>query len=151
MFPKGVLYEGVSDQPTFYRGESGANDSIVPSADNFLQLTENMPSNPLTEILKDFRTYRPVNHNQWLTWVETEARSKNVREYCSKDTTSAGKLFHDYVSIQFEVLNFIYTVKCTIWPFWIKSENLETGIGPSQKSTSLNIPSIPLPREAPLL
>lgn len=39
MFPEGVIYEGVSDKPTFYRGESGANDSIVPTCDNLLQLT----------------------------------------------------------------------------------------------------------------
>jgi indoleamine 2,3-dioxygenase len=29
MFPKGVLYEGVSEEPMFFRGESGANDSMV--------------------------------------------------------------------------------------------------------------------------
>ena len=30
MFPKGVIYEGVGDeQPTYFRGESGANDSCV--------------------------------------------------------------------------------------------------------------------------
>ena len=52
MFPNGVLYSGVSETPTFYRGESGANDSIIPSADNLLQLTQSMPNNPLTDILK---------------------------------------------------------------------------------------------------
>lgn len=26
MFPNGVVYEGVSDEPTWFRGESGAND-----------------------------------------------------------------------------------------------------------------------------
>ena len=29
MFPDGVIYEGVSDQPMSFRGESGANDSMV--------------------------------------------------------------------------------------------------------------------------
>lgn len=29
MFPDGVLYEGVSEERTQYRGESGANDSMV--------------------------------------------------------------------------------------------------------------------------
>jgi indoleamine 2,3-dioxygenase len=29
MFPKGVVYEGVSTTPMFFRGESGANDSMV--------------------------------------------------------------------------------------------------------------------------
>ena len=38
MFPNGVLYEGVDTEPKFYRGESGANDSIVPTCDNLLQL-----------------------------------------------------------------------------------------------------------------
>jgi len=89
MFPKGVLYEGVSKERKFYRGESGANDSIIPSADNFLQLFEQMPSNPLTDILKDFRSYRPANHNEWLQWLEKEAKTLRVREYAQKDSTSA--------------------------------------------------------------
>lgn len=29
MFPNGVVYEGVSDEPLSFRGESGANDSMV--------------------------------------------------------------------------------------------------------------------------
>jgi len=36
MFPNGVIYEGVSDTPFFLRGESGANDSIIPTLDNLL-------------------------------------------------------------------------------------------------------------------
>jgi indoleamine 2,3-dioxygenase len=89
MFPNGVVYEGVSEEPTFFRGESGANDSIIPSADNFLQLTSMMPNNPLTEILRDFRTYRPGNHNEWLEWLEKEANGLRVREYCLRDDSSS--------------------------------------------------------------
>jgi indoleamine 2,3-dioxygenase len=58
MFPDGVVYEGVNDgKPMSFRGESGANDSMIPLMDNFLQIP--MPDTPLTEILKDFRKYRP--------------------------------------------------------------------------------------------
>jgi indoleamine 2,3-dioxygenase len=89
MFPNGVVYEGVSEEPTFYRGESGANDSIIPSADNFLQLTSMMPNNQLTEILRDFRSYRPANHNEWLAWLEKEANSLRVRDYCLMDDSSS--------------------------------------------------------------
>ncbi|KAI8913675.1 hypothetical protein EDD86DRAFT_187255 [Gorgonomyces haynaldii] len=89
MFPKGVIYEGVSDEATFYRGESGANDSIIPTADNFLELTGTMPSNPLTEILRDFRTYRPKNHNEWLAWLEPEARQVGVRKFALSNSNSA--------------------------------------------------------------
>lgn len=31
MFPNGVIYEGVSETPLSFRGESGANDSMVPT------------------------------------------------------------------------------------------------------------------------
>ena len=31
MFPHGVIYEGVSEEPMSFRGESGANDSMVYS------------------------------------------------------------------------------------------------------------------------
>ncbi|KAJ3278906.1 hypothetical protein HDU76_009699 [Blyttiomyces sp. JEL0837] len=89
MFPKGVLYEGVSDQATFYRGESGANDSIIPSMDNLLQITAKMPRNPLTDILRDFRSYRPANHNAWLAWLEGRAAELNVREFACQDSNSA--------------------------------------------------------------
>lgn len=89
MFPNGVIYEGVSEEPRFYRGESGANDSIIPSMDNLLELTGEMPSNPLTKILKDFRTYRPGNHNEYVSFVETEARAVGVRSFSQKDAKSA--------------------------------------------------------------
>lgn len=89
MFPNGVVYEGVSDKATFYRGESGANDSIIPSMDNFLQITQGMPSNPLTEILRDFRSYRPANHNAWLVWLEKRAKELNIREFACQDSNSA--------------------------------------------------------------
>lgn len=32
MFPDGVVYEGVSEKPMAFRGESGANDSMVCAA-----------------------------------------------------------------------------------------------------------------------
>lgn len=89
MFPKGVIYEGVSDEPHFYRGESGANDTMIPTCDNLLQLTEKMPKNPLTEILFDFRQYRPVNHNEWLTFVHHRSSSVGVRNFALQDSTSA--------------------------------------------------------------
>ncbi|KAK6520364.1 hypothetical protein TWF506_000636 [Arthrobotrys conoides] len=72
MFPDGVIYEGVSAEPMKFRGESGANDSMIPLIDNFLCI--DMPENPLTQILKDFRNYRPDGHKGYLKWVETVAR-----------------------------------------------------------------------------
>ncbi len=97
MFPDGVHYEGrdpksgevVKMGPFQFRGESGANDSIVPTCDNLLQLTESMPENPLTEILRDFRTYRPVQHNTWLTFVHENAKLLGIKRFALSENTSA--------------------------------------------------------------
>jgi len=89
MFPNGVLYEGVSPERLYFRGESGANDSMVPLTDNLLQIR--MPDTPLTEILRDFRKYRPGNHREFLEWVHHRAEHLGVQEWCLKDAESAEK------------------------------------------------------------
>jgi len=89
MFPNGVIYEGVSDEPKFFRGESGANDTIIPTCDNLLQLTDRMPENPLTNVLKDFREYRPVTHNEWLSFVAQKSKKLNLSAYARLDANSA--------------------------------------------------------------
>lgn len=73
MFPRGVIYEGVTTNNSLnsrlaFRGESGANDSIIPLLDIFLGIP--YPHTPLTDILLDFRKYRPGNHREFLEWVK---------------------------------------------------------------------------------
>lgn len=89
MFPNGVIYEGVSDEAYKMRGESGANDSMVPLGDNLLELTSNMPTNPLTNVLRDFRTYRPRNHQQFLEYVEKRAAAVGIRDFAMGNANSA--------------------------------------------------------------
>ncbi len=90
MFPRGVIYEGCyENEAQYYRGESGANDTIIPTCDNLLQLTGIMPNNPLTDILMDFRKYRPVAHNQWLNFVDSQARGLNVADFAQGTPESA--------------------------------------------------------------
>ena len=80
MFPDGVIYEGLNDgKPMSFRGESGANDSMVPLMDNFLQVP--MPDTPLTEILKDFREYRPSNHKSFLAFVKDRSSELDLRSF----------------------------------------------------------------------
>ncbi|KAK9765080.1 hypothetical protein K7432_006886 [Basidiobolus ranarum] len=88
MFPNGILYEGVDDKPFHFRGESGANDSMIPLADNLLEITSSMPINPLTEVLRDFRSYRPVNHNRFLKFVEGKAQEVGLRKFAEADGNS---------------------------------------------------------------
>lgn len=106
MFPHGVIYEGVSEEPLSFRGESGANDSMVrllpltqnktknhktniskiPLCDNLLQIT--MPDTPLTTILQDFRSYRPGNHRSFLEHVKSRSLSLSLKSYALQEPSS---------------------------------------------------------------
>jgi indoleamine 2,3-dioxygenase len=84
MFPHGVVYAGAgpdgADLPAqHFRGESGANDSMIPLMDNFCQI--DMPDTPLTQILRDFRAYRPGDHRRFLEWVGEESVEKGLRAF----------------------------------------------------------------------
>ncbi|KAJ9370754.1 hypothetical protein DTO282E5_4514 [Paecilomyces variotii] len=84
MFPNGVIYEGCDDnRPQFYRGESGANDSMIPLLDHLLQIP--MPSTPLTKILHEFRDYRPLPHRKFLKHVCEKAEELSVRDFAMQD------------------------------------------------------------------
>jgi indoleamine 2,3-dioxygenase len=127
MFPNGVIYEGVSEEPMFYRGESGANDSIIPTMDNFLMLTDQMPKNPMTEILKDFRSYRPADHTRWLQHVEESANLFDVRTFALKEPTTA--------VLYIELLDQVRRFRSRHWNFAkeyiIKRTNYPTATGGS--------------------
>ncbi|KAF7594398.1 hypothetical protein BBP40_009379 [Aspergillus hancockii] len=88
MFPDGVVYEGVLDnKPLNFRGESGANDSIIPLLDHLCQIP--MPSTPLTKILHEFRAYRPLPHREFLAYMNSKAAEVGVRNFVVKDTETA--------------------------------------------------------------
>lgn len=87
MFPDGVIYAGqFEDEPQYFRGESGANDSIIPLLDGLLEIP--FPSNPLTDILVEFRNYRPAPHRAFLAHVREKAQSLGVREMSLKNLST---------------------------------------------------------------
>ena len=70
-----------------------ANNDIdsrqIPLCDNLLEIK--MPDTPLTEILGDFRSYRPGNHREFLEWVRDRAQDVGIRGYAIADKQSARK------------------------------------------------------------
>jgi len=89
MFPEGVVYAGVGDEkPTYFRGESGANDSMIPLGDNLLEITAKFPDNELTKVLRDFREYRPPNQRNYIASVEARATRARVKGFAFADPRS---------------------------------------------------------------
>jgi indoleamine 2,3-dioxygenase len=67
-FFQGVVYEGVEPQPASYRGETGAQSSIMPTLVAFMKVPH-QPSG-LTNHLLDMRNYMPVEHRALIAEVE---------------------------------------------------------------------------------
>jgi indoleamine 2,3-dioxygenase len=65
IFGDGLVYSGCGcnserkDLPRQYRGQTGAQDNIIPSLDIFTGIVDYYPENKLTEYLMDLRSYRP--------------------------------------------------------------------------------------------
>jgi len=66
IFGDGVFYEGVWDEPKAFRGQTGAQDDIIPMQDIFTGLVRHYPENDLTRYLLDLRLYRPLCVRQFL-------------------------------------------------------------------------------------
>ena len=82
--PNGVIYEGVEEYggtPQLFRGETGAQSSIVPALDVLLGVAHS--NDPLKEYLDEMRLYMPKEHRNLLNdldqWSENN-RSKSIRE-----------------------------------------------------------------------
>jgi len=69
--PKGLVYEGVAaygGQPQQFRGETGAQSSIVPCLDAGLGIAHS--PDPLTVYLQEMRDYMPPRHRAFLQTLE---------------------------------------------------------------------------------
>ena len=82
--PNGVIYEGVEEyggKPQLFRGETGAQSSIVPALDALLGVTHS--NDPLKEYLDEMRLYMPKEHRNLLNdldqWSENN-RSNSITE-----------------------------------------------------------------------
>ncbi len=74
-----IIYEGVEEfdgKPMSFRGETGAQSSVIPSIDNFLEIKHK--ENDLTRHLKDMLEYMPKNHK---SFVELCSQGPSVRNY----------------------------------------------------------------------
>lgn len=121
MFPDGVVYEGLNDgKPMSFRGESGANDSMVPLMDNLLQVP--MPETPLTEILSDFREYRPSNHKAFLHYVKERSLEVGLKDFAlglhsRTSTDEEASLLRTSRSLWIQVLNQVRDFRWRHWCF----------------------------------
>ncbi|MEN8108956.1 MAG: hypothetical protein ABFS22_13250 [Pseudomonadota bacterium] len=79
-FFENVTYEGIDQAPISFRGETGAQSSILPTLVAFLKIPHK-PS-PLMSHLSDMRRYMPAEHRALIEAVET---MPPIRHLANKD------------------------------------------------------------------
>jgi indoleamine 2,3-dioxygenase len=118
MFPNGVIYQGTrygDNKPLYFRGESGANDSIIPLLDHLLEIP--MPKNPLTDILRDFRSYRPKPHREFLAWVMSKSAEIGVKNYCTHASSSNNDPSRLLPTLYLKLLDHVRSFRWRHWLF----------------------------------
>ena len=73
--PKGIVYQGVreyEERPQQFRGETGAQSSIVPSLDGLLGI-KHAPGE-LYQYLQEMRDYMPPKHRDFISYIEKESQ-----------------------------------------------------------------------------
>jgi indoleamine 2,3-dioxygenase len=73
-----VVYEGVSEGPMDFRGETGAQSSVMPALVSFMKI----PHKPsvLTNHLADMRRFMPSRHRELLREIETMPAIRDVAD-----------------------------------------------------------------------
>jgi len=77
--PQGVLYEGVTayqNKPQQFRGETGAQSSIIPALDAALGIQHK--NDPLKVYLQEMRDYMPPLHRQYMQTIEQNSTIRDV-------------------------------------------------------------------------
>jgi indoleamine 2,3-dioxygenase len=75
--PQGLIYETCfNNEPQFFRGETGAQSSIIPALDLLLGIQHQ--EDELSVYLKEMRLYMPREHRAFLTSL---AEKPSIREY----------------------------------------------------------------------
>ncbi len=77
IFGQGLVYDGCfNNEPQQYRGQTGAQDNIIPMIDIFSGIVDYYPDNKLTEYLLDLRTYRPKCIQNFFTDLRNHYKGK---------------------------------------------------------------------------
>lgn len=75
--PNGVVYEGTNDEsPRFYRGETGAQHSLVPALDGVLGVVHK--KGIMKDYLMEMREYMPPKHRAFIEYCESESVVKKL-------------------------------------------------------------------------
>ena len=93
IFGEGVTYTDVWDTPQQFRGQTGAQDDIIPMEDIFTGVARHYLKNELTDYLLDLRKYRPQCVQSFFIDLEEQVKQvhpKGLAGYLSEHKLVTG-------------------------------------------------------------
>lgn len=94
IFPNGLTYENCfNNEPQYYRGQTGAQDSIIPMMDIFTGIVDYYPDNQLTQYLLDLRSYRPICVQDFFNDLREHYKNNNIFEQLKNDSNYEGLIY----------------------------------------------------------
>ena len=88
--PDGLIYEGVAayaGRPQRFRGETGAQSSIVPALDAMLGVTHQ--EDALSLYLQEMRTYMPPEHRAFIESLERRGAVRAFVQRCGRPSLTS--------------------------------------------------------------
>jgi indoleamine 2,3-dioxygenase len=112
IFGDGLVYSNCFDNtPQQFRGQTGAQDSIIPMMDIFTGVVDYYPDNKLTEYLLDLRTYRPVCIQNFFKDLRDYYSSNSIYSYLCKTKNYIGLVY------LLKIVDEIYLFRNGHWQF----------------------------------
>jgi len=112
IFGDGVIYENCFDEkPQQFRGQTGAQDDIIPTEDILSGIINYYPENELTKYLLELRTYRPVVIQKFFNDI-----SEEFKQYSLKDRLLQNHQYEQLVYL-LGIIDEIYLFRNGHWQF----------------------------------
>lgn len=94
IFGDGLVYTGFfDDKPQKFRGQTGAQDSIIPMIDIFSGIVDYYPQNDLTTYLMDLRSYRPVCIQEFFKDLRSHYQTNPIFDELVKTSNFEGLVY----------------------------------------------------------
>jgi indoleamine 2,3-dioxygenase len=94
IFGDGLVYDGCFDNnPQQFRGQTGAQDNIIPMIDIFSGVVDYYPENDLTKYLLDLRSYRPKCIQDFFVDLRSYYKSNPVLKLLEKTENVEGLIY----------------------------------------------------------
>ncbi len=128
--PQGLIYESCFDEkPQFFRGETGAQSSIIPSLDLFFGIRHE--EDELSIYLKEMRLYMPLEHRLFL---EKLASLPSIRDFVIQESKNNGELRDLYNAAIDRIVEFRWT-HLHYAAQYIQKQSQQSGANPNAVGT----------------